>query len=220
MGTNKRSISSNWWLQRHFSDQYVLQAKKQGLRSRSWFKLDSIQKSDKLFSYGITVIDLGSSPGGWSQYASRQIGSTGRVIACDLIVMKPLIGVEFLQGDIRDPLLMEAILERIGCTSVQVVMSDMSPNLTGNSVIDLSQSFYLCKIALEVCCKVLSFNGRFVVKVFHGEGFEEYLRDIRSLFSSVKIRKPNSSRSCSREVYIVATGPMPQIVEERDLILS
>ncbi|VFP88581.1 23S rRNA (uridine(2552)-2'-O)-methyltransferase RlmE [Candidatus Erwinia haradaeae] len=206
MRANKRAASSNRWFQKHLSDPYVIQAKKQGLRSRSWFKLDSIQKTDKLFSHGMTVIDLGSYPGGWSQYALSKIGSTGRLIACDLVLMKPIVGVDFLQGDIRDPLLIDAILERIGLTKAQVVMSDMAPNLTGNSVIDISQSLYLCEIALEVCCKVLSFNGRFVVKAFYGEGFEEYLQEMHSLFTSVKIRKPNSSRPCSREVYIIATG--------------
>ncbi|WP_413453659.1 23S rRNA (uridine(2552)-2'-O)-methyltransferase RlmE [Erwinia persicina] len=209
MTGKKRSASSSRWLQEHFSDKYVLQAQKKGLRSRAWFKLDEIQQGDKLFKHGMTVVDLGAAPGGWSQYVVTQIGSKGRVIACDILPMDPIVGVDFLQGDFRDELVLKTLLERVGDTKVQVVMSDMAPNMTGTPAVDIPRSMYLCELALEMCRDVLAPGGSFLVKVFQGDGFEEYLREIRSLFTKVKIRKPDASRSRSREVYIVATGRKP-----------
>ncbi|NJD00007.1 23S rRNA (uridine(2552)-2'-O)-methyltransferase RlmE [Candidatus Erwinia dacicola] len=206
MTGKKRSTSSSSWLQEHFSDKYVLQAQKKGLRSRAWFKLAEIQQGDKLFKFGMTVVDLGAAPGGWSQYVVTQIGLKGRVIACDILPMDPIVGVDFLQGDFRDELVLKALLDRVGDTKVQVVMSDMAPNMTGTPAVDIPRSMYLCELALEMCRDVLAPSGSFLVKVFQGDGFEEYLREIRSLFTKVKIRKPDASRSRSREVYIVATG--------------
>ncbi|MBA2815984.1 23S rRNA (uridine(2552)-2'-O)-methyltransferase RlmE [Candidatus Pantoea persica] len=202
----KRSASSNRWLQEHFSDKYVLQARKKGLRSRAWFKLDEIQQGDKLFKLGMTVVDLGAAPGGWSQYVVQQIGSTGRIIACDILPMDPIVGVDFLQGDFREELVINALLERVGDQKVQVVMSDMAPNMSGTPAVDIPRSMYLVELALEMCRDILAPGGSFVVKVFQGDGFDEYLREIRSLFTKVKIRKPDASRSRSREVYIVAIG--------------
>ena len=188
MTGKKRSASSSRWLQEHFSDKYVQQAQKKGLRSRAWFKLDEIQQSDKLFKPGMTVVDLGAAPGGWSQYVVTQIGGKGRIIACDLLPMDPIVGVDFLQGDFRDELVMKALLE---------------------PAVDIPRAMYLVELALEMCRDVLAPGGSFVVKVFQGEGFDEYLREIRSLFTKVKVRKPDSSRARSREVYIVATGRKP-----------
>ncbi|VFP80085.1 23S rRNA (uridine(2552)-2'-O)-methyltransferase RlmE [Candidatus Erwinia haradaeae] len=206
MHSKKFSSSSKRWLKEHFEDNYVRQAQNKGLRSRSWFKLDEINKSDKLFKNGITVIDLGSAPGGWSQYAAMQIGPTSHIIACDRLFMKPIVGVDFLQGDFREESVVNNILEHINGHHVQVVMSDMSPNITGNPLIDIPRSMHLCELALEMCCRILSPGGSFLVKVFHGEGFEEYIREIRGQFTKIKIRKPDSSRPHSREVYIVAMG--------------
>ena len=206
MANKKRSASSSRWLQEHFSDKYVLQAQKKGFRSRAWFKLDEIQQSDKIFKPGMTVVDLGAAPGGWSQYAVSKVGLTGRVIACDLLLMDPIVGVDFLQGDFRDEQILEALLERVGDKKVQVVMSDMAPNMSGTPAVDIPRSMYLVELALDMCRDVLATGGSFIVKVFQGEGFDEYLREIRSLFLKVKIRKPDASRSRSREVYIVATG--------------
>ena len=203
MTGKKRSASSSRWLQEHFSDKYVQQAQKKGLRSRAWFKLDEIQQSDKLFKPGMTVVDLGAAPGGWSQYVVTQIGGKGRIIACDLLPMDPIVGVDFLQGDFRDELVMKALLERVGDSKVQVVMSDMAPNMSG------TPSLQNCHLALIHHDTFLAPGGSFVVKVFQGEGFDEYLREIRSLFTKVKVRKPDSSRARSREVYIVATGRKP-----------
>lgn len=206
MATKKRSASSSRWLQEHFSDKYVQQAQKKGLRSRAWFKLDAIQQSDKLFRPGMTVVDLGAAPGGWSQYVATQIGGKGRIIACDILPMDPMVGVDFLQGDFREPLVLQALLERVGAQKVQVVLSDMAPNMSGTPAVDIPKSMYLVELALEMCRDVLAPGGSLLVKVFQGEGFYEYLREIRSLFTKVKIRKPDASRARSREVYIVATG--------------
>lgn len=202
----KRSASSNRWMHEHFSDKYVIQAQKKGLRSRAWFKLDEIQSTDKLFKPGMTVVDLGAAPGGWSQYVVTQIGNSGRVIACDILPMDPIVGVDFLQGDFRDDLVLKALTERVGEDKVQVVMSDMAPNMSGTPSVDIPRSMYLVELALEMAKDVLAPGGSFLVKVFQGEGFDEYLTQIRSLFTKVKIRKPDASRARSREVYIVATG--------------
>ncbi|AWH89233.1 23S rRNA (uridine(2552)-2'-O)-methyltransferase RlmE [Limnobaculum parvum] len=206
MGNKKRSASSTRWLQEHFNDKYVQQAQKKGLRSRAWFKLDEIQQADKLFKPGMTVVDLGAAPGGWSQYVVTQIGNIGRVIACDILPMDPIAGVDFLQGDFRDEMVLKALLERVGDSKVQIVMSDMAPNMSGTPAVDIPRAMYLVELALDMCKDVLAPGGSFVVKVFQGDGFDEYLRDIRALFKTVKIRKPDASRSRSREVYIVATG--------------
>lgn len=206
MATKKRSGSSSRWLQEHFSDKYVLAAQKKGLRSRAWFKLEEIQQGDKLFKPNMTVVDLGAAPGGWSQYVATQIGKNGRIIACDILPMDPIVGVDFLQGDFRDPLVLQALLDRVGDNKVQVVMSDMAPNMSGTPAVDIPKSMYLVELALEMCRDVLAPGGSFLVKVFQGEGFDAYLREIRSLFTKVKIRKPDASRARSREVYIVATG--------------
>lgn len=206
MANKKRTASSSRWLQEHFSDKYVLQAQKKGLRSRAWFKLDEIQQSDKVFKPGMTVVDLGAAPGGWCQHVVGQIGNNGRVIACDILPMDPIVGVDFLQGDFRDEAVLKALLERVGDKKVQVVMSDMAPNMSGTPEVDIPRSMYLVELALDMCRDVLAPGGSFIVKVFQGEGFDEYLRKIRSLFTKVKVRKPESSRARSREVYIVATG--------------
>lgn len=156
MTGKKRSANSSRWLQEHFSDKYVQQAQKKGLRSRAWFKLDEIQQSDKLFKPGMTVVDLGAAPGGWSQYVVTQIGGKGRIIACDLLPMDPIVGVDFLQGDFRDELVMKALLERVGDSKVQVVMSDMAPNMSGTPAVDIPRAMYLVELALEMCRDVLA----------------------------------------------------------------
>ncbi|WP_339058133.1 23S rRNA (uridine(2552)-2'-O)-methyltransferase RlmE [Candidatus Regiella endosymbiont of Tuberolachnus salignus] len=206
MANKKRSASSSRWLQEHFSDKYVLQAQKKGLRSRAWFKLDEIQRSDKLFRLGMTVVDLGAAPGGWSQYAVSQVGEKGRVVACDILPMDPIVGVDFLQGNFCDESILNALLERVGDKKVQVLMSDMAPNMSGTPEIDIPRAMYLVELALDMCRFILAPGGGFLVKVLQGSGFDEYLREIRSLFMKVKVRKPDASRARSREVYIVATG--------------
>lgn len=206
MNKKKHSASSGRWLKEHFDDKYVQEAQKKGFRSRAIFKLDEIQGKDKLLKPGMTVVDLGAAPGGWSQYAAEQVGSQGQVIACDILPMDSLAGVSFLQGDFREEAVLNTLLERIQPDMVDVVMSDMAPNMSGNIASDQPRAMYLVELALEMCGTVLAPNGAFIVKVFQGEGFDQYLADVRNLFKTVKIRKPDSSRARSREVYIVATG--------------
>ncbi|PJG59071.1 23S rRNA (uridine(2552)-2'-O)-methyltransferase RlmE [Aeromonas cavernicola] len=206
MTQKKRSPSSTRWLKEHFDDQYVKKAQKMGLRSRAVFKIDEIQGKDRLLKNGMTVVDLGAAPGGWSQFAVEQVGDSGRVIACDILPMDPIAGVDFLQGDFREETVLGALLERVGPDKVDVVMSDMAPNMSGTQQVDQARAMYLVELALDMCNQVLRNDGSFVVKVFQGEGFDAYLNEIRKLFSAVKIRKPDSSRARSREVYIVATG--------------
>ncbi len=209
MSKNKRSASSGRWLKEHFDDKYVLEAQKRGYRSRAIFKLEEIQVKDKLLRQGMTVVDLGAAPGGWSQYAAEQVGESGQVIACDILPMDSLPGVSFLQGDFREEAVLDALLDRIGPSRVDIVMSDMAPNMSGNLASDQPRAMYLVELALDMCRQVLAQNGAFVVKVFQGEGFDSYLAQVRCMFNVVKIRKPESSRARSREVYIVATGYKP-----------
>ncbi len=206
MTNKKHSASSKRWLKEHFDDFYANEARKQGYRSRAYFKIDELQNKDKLFKPGMTVVDLGAAPGGWSQYVVPQVGTNGRVIACDILPMDPLAGVEFLQGDFREDAVLDALLERIDGKNVDVVLSDMAPNLSGNKSIDQAGSMGLVELALDMCHQVLKKDGDFAVKVFQGEGFDQFVKDVRSCFKTVKIRKPDSSRPRSREVYVVATG--------------
>lgn len=206
MTKKKQSASSQRWLKEHFDDKYVKKAQEQGLRSRAVFKIDEIQQKDKLIKPGMTVVDLGAAPGGWSQFCTETVGDKGTVVACDILPMDAIAGVDFLHGDFREESVLNALLARIGGRNVDVVMSDMAPNLAGNDSIDQSRSMYLVELALDMCHQVLKKNGSFVVKVFQGEGSEQYLKEVRKLFTAVKIRKPDSSRARSREVYLVATG--------------
>ncbi|MCM2679667.1 23S rRNA (uridine(2552)-2'-O)-methyltransferase RlmE [Echinimonas agarilytica] len=206
MSGKKRSSSSTRWLQEHFEDKYVKEAQKQGLRSRAVFKLDEIQKKDKIIRSGNTVVDLGAAPGGWSQFCVTQVGQSGRVIACDILDMDSIAGVEFLKGDFQEEAVLNALLKRVGDSKVDVVLSDMAPNMAGNPSVDQPRRMYLVELALDMCHQVLAPNGNFAVKVFQGEGFDDYLDDIRKAFKTVRIRKPDSSRARSREVFIVATG--------------
>jgi len=206
MSRNKQSASSGRWLKEHFDDKYVQEAQKRGYRSRAIFKIEEIQNKDKLLKPGMTVVDLGAAPGGWSQYAAEVVGDEGQVIACDILSMDSLPGVSFLQGDFREEAVLSALLERIQPDMVDVVLSDMAPNMSGNLASDQPRAMYLVELALDMCRQVLAPNGSFAVKVFQGEGFDQYLAEIRNMFKVVKIRKPDSSRDRSREVYIVATG--------------
>ncbi len=206
MTNKKHSASSKRWLKEHFDDHYVHEAQKQGWRSRAVFKLEEIQQKDKLLRQGMTVVDLGAAPGSWSQYLAQQVGDNGQVVACDILPMDSLAGVDFLQGDFREEAVLNALLQRINGKSVDVVFSDMAPNMSGNMSTDQAGSMYLVELALDMCHQVLKKNGAFAVKVFQGEGFDQFVKDVRDCFKTVKIRKPDASRPRSREVYVVATG--------------
>jgi 23S rRNA (uridine2552-2'-O)-methyltransferase len=210
MNKKKLSVSSARWMQEHFDDEYVKKAQRLGLRSRAVFKIEEINNKDKLIRSGMKVVDLGAAPGGWSEYAVKAVGDKGHVIACDILSMHPIAGVDFLQGDFREEAVLNALLTRIDGSStsrkIDVVMSDMAANMTGNETADSARSMYLVELALDMCNQVLKKNGSFVVKVFQGNGFEQFMKDVRVVFKSVKTRKPESSRARSREVYLVATG--------------
>lgn len=197
-------MNSSKRFSRYCRDWYFQKAQQQKLRSRSWFKLQSMDRTDMLFYSGMTIIDLGSAPGGWSSYVMHRIGNTGNVIACDILPMEKILGVHFLQKDCSDPGFLEILLYCIKNRKAQVVLSDMSPNTTGISMIDVNRSIYLGRVALYICRNVLVSEGVFLVKIFQGKDFDRYLYDVQDLFKVVKIRKPKSSRSNSREVYVIA----------------
>jgi 23S rRNA (uridine2552-2'-O)-methyltransferase len=200
----KRSKSSRQWLDRHFKDEYVKQAQKAGYRSRAAFKLLEIQKKDKIFKPGMSVVDLGAAPGGWCQVARELVGDKGRIVAMDILPMDPIAGVEFIQGDFREAYPLDALEKSLNGEAVDLVISDMAPNVTGINSVDQPRAIYLCELALDFAREVLKPGGSFVVKVFQGEGFDAYLKALRREFKRVVSRKPSSSRAKSREVYLVA----------------
>lgn len=202
----KKRSSSKAWLKEHRDDPYVQRAQREGYRSRACYKLLELQEKDRFFRPGITVLDLGSAPGGWSQVAAELVGHRGRVIASDILPMDSLAGVEFVQGDFTEDAVFEEILAAVGGNPVDLVMSDMAPNLSGMNAVDQPRAMYLVELALDLAQRVLAPGGVFVAKVFHGEGFEDLMRDARASYAKVLTRKPAASRPRSREVYLVATG--------------
>ncbi len=206
MVQKKRTASQTRWLKEHFSDVYVQKAHKQGLRSRASFKLEEIQGRDRIIKQGYKVVDLGAAPGGWSEYAITCVGDTGRVVACDILPITPINGVDFLQGDFREQEVLDKLLAIVGDTKVDVILSDMAPNMSGNVGVDQPRAMYLVELAFDMCNQILRQGGSFVVKVFNGEGTEQYLKMLRQSFREVKVRKPDASRARSREVYYVCLG--------------
>jgi 23S rRNA (uridine2552-2'-O)-methyltransferase len=201
-----KSKSSHNWLKEHFDDPYVKKAQKQGLRSRATFKLDEIDKKDKLMRPGMAVVDLGSAPGGWSDYALRKVGDKGTVVALDILDMTPLTGVHFIQGDFREDSALDELNAVLNGQQIDLVLSDMAPNITGVDSIDQPSSMYLVELALDFALTNLSKQGCFLVKVFQGEGFDAYLKAMRAGFNKVVTRKPDASRARSREVYLLGRG--------------
>lgn len=200
----KRTKSSKQWLKRHFKDPYVKQAQNEGYRSRAAYKLLAIQEKDKLLHPGMTVVDLGAAPGGWSQVVSERVKPHGLVIAVDCLMMPPIEGVEFIQGDFTEDQTLAAVLAAVGDRLVDCVLSDMAPNLSGAKVIDQPRIMHLVELALEFAMQVLKPQGHFLVKIFQGEGFAEYYKNLRLLFNKVETRKPPASRSKSQELYLLA----------------
>lgn len=201
-----RSKSSNRWLEEHVNDPYVKQAQIDGYRARAAYKLLEINDKDKLIRPGMLVMDLGSAPGSWSQIAGRLVGVKGRVIASDILPMDSLEHVDFIQGDFTEEVVFDQILALLAGRQADVVISDMAPNISGVDVADQASSMYLVELALDMACKVLKPKGDFVAKVFHGEGYDDYVKQVRTHFDKVVIRKPDSSRARSREVYVVGKG--------------
>jgi 23S rRNA (uridine2552-2'-O)-methyltransferase len=200
----KKRSSSKSWLKEHRDDPYVQRARREGYRSRACYKLLELQEKDQLIRPGMLVVDLGSAPGGWSQVAAQLVGHSGRVVASDILPMDNLAGVEFIQGDFTEQAVFDAILAAVGDQPVDVVISDMAPNMSGMNAVDQPRSMYLVELALDMAGQVLAPGGSFVAKVFQGEGFDQLIRETRGLFGKVLTRKPQASRPRSREVYLVA----------------
>jgi len=202
----KKRSTSKAWLKEHRDDPFVQRARREGYRSRACYKLLELHDRDRLFRPGMTVLDLGSAPGGWSQVAHAQVGERGRVIASDILPMDALAGVEFIQGDFTEDAVFERILASLAGAPADLVISDMAPNLSGVNAVDQPRSIYLVELALDMARRVLVPGGGFVAKVFQGEGFDPLIRESRQAFSRVVTRKPGASRARSREVYVVARG--------------
>ncbi|MGO2131577.1 MAG: 23S rRNA (uridine(2552)-2'-O)-methyltransferase RlmE [Halomonas sp.] len=200
------SKTSASWLKEHFDDRFVKQSWQEGYRSRASYKLSALDDKDKLFRPGMTVIDLGAAPGGWSQVAAERVGDEGVVIASDILEMDSLAGVSFVQGDFTEQAVLDVILAQLENRPVDLVMSDMAPNMSGMAAIDQPQSMYLVELALDLAQQTLRPGGSFLAKVFQGEGFDVYLKSLRDGFSRVVTRKPEASRARSREVYLLAQG--------------
>jgi len=201
-----RSKSSSQWLKEHFDDQYVKQSQKDGYRSRASYKLIELHKKDRLFKPGMTVVDLGSAPGGWSQVAVEYVGDSGRVVASDILSMNSIAGVDFVQGDFTEQAPFDRIVELLDGKKADLVISDMAPNMSGTASVDMPKAMYLIELALDMADQILKPGGTFVAKVFQGEGFDELIRQMRSRYSKVYSRKPDASRARSREVYQIGTG--------------
>jgi 23S rRNA (uridine2552-2'-O)-methyltransferase len=201
-----RSKTSKKWLDEHVNDPYVKKAQADGYRSRASYKLIEINEKDQLIKPGDIAMDLGSAPGGWSQIMAPMVGESGKVIASDILPMDGLMGVTFIQGDFTDEAVYERILTVLDGEAVDVVVSDMAPNMSGVKTTDQYSSMYLVELALDMARNVLKPGGSFCAKVFQGVGYEEYVKDVRSSFNKVIIRKPAASRPRSREVYIVGKG--------------
>ena len=205
-----RSKTSQRWLKEHFDDLYVKMAQRDGYRSRASYKLLEIQEKDRILRPGMTVVDLGAAPGGWSQVTSRVIGDKGRLIASDILEMDSIPDVTFIQGDFTDDAVFARLLEAIGDHPVDLVISDMAPNMSGVESVDQARAMHLAELARDFALQWLRPDGDFLVKLFHGVGFDDYVRDLRRAFTKVVVRKPKASRARSPEVYALATGRKPE----------
>jgi 23S rRNA (uridine2552-2'-O)-methyltransferase len=202
----KRTKSSRQWLAEHESDVYVKRAREAGFRSRAVFKLEEIQRTDRLIKPGMTIVDLGAAPGGWSQLAVKLLHGRGRIIALDILPMDAIVGVEFIQGDFCDDAVLTAVSDLIGNDRPQLVLSDMAPNTTGIADVDHDRSMHLVELSLDFVQNTLSPGGDFLVKVFQGRHFHPFVLQLRKRFATVKVRKPPASRQRSPELYLLARG--------------
>ena len=205
-----RSKSSQRWLKEHFSDPYVKRAQAEGLRSRAAFKLEELVERDRLLRPGMVVVDLGAAPGGWSQWARQALGDSGRVIATDILDMPGLAGVEFLHGDFREDSVLSQLVTMLNGAEVDLVLSDMAPNMSGVDAVDQARAMHLAELAMEFADAHLRTGGDFLIKLFQGVGFDDYVRELRKRYNKVSIRKPAASRRRSNEVYALAHGKRDQ----------
>lgn len=201
-----RSKSSDSWLKEHFDDYYVELAKKEGWRSRAVYKLQEIDDKDQLFKKGMCVVDLGAAPGGWSQWTVHKVGDQGEVFALDILPVEPFAGVTFIQGDFREDEVYNQLLKSLAGRDVDVVMSDMAPNMSGNKSVDIPRSMYLVELCVDLTDQVLKPNGDLLMKVFQGEGYNELIQTLRGKYQKVITRKPKASRPRSKEIYLLARG--------------
>lgn len=202
----KRTRTSKGWMQEHVNDEYVKRAQRDGYRARAAYKLIEIDDKDRLIKPGMVVVDLGSTPGSWSQVVSQRLKGQGKIIALDILDMQPVPGVHFIQGDFREQAVLEQLEASLGESRVDLVIADMAPNISGISDVDQANAMYLTELALEFSCKWLKPGGAFLVKVFNGSGFEEIVRNMRQDFEKVATRKPKASRDRSSEVYLLGSG--------------
>jgi 23S rRNA (uridine2552-2'-O)-methyltransferase len=200
----KRTKSSARWLAEHANDEFVKRAKAEGWRSRAVFKLAEIQERERLLRPGIRCVDLGAAPGGWSQYAARIVGGASRIVATDILPMDAIPGVEFVQGDLREEAVLEQVLAAVGSEKVDLVLSDMAPNMAGIDAVDQPRSMYLAELALEFADRVLTPGGDVLIKLFQGAGFDEIVREARRRYGRVATKKPKASRTRSSEIYLLA----------------
>lgn len=198
-----RSKSSKAWLNEHVNDHYVHMAQKDGYRARAAYKLLEINEKDKLIKSGTVLADLGSAPGSWSQVAAKLVGSSGEVFALDILPMDPIDGVSFIQGDFREDAVLAEFEALLAGRPLDLVICDMAPNMSGNAVTDQARSFYLCELALDFAAQHLKPGGSFLVKVFQGAGYQEYMSAMKALFGTVQTRKPEASRNRSSEIYLL-----------------
>ncbi len=201
-----RSKSSHRWLKEHFQDEYVKRAQREGYRSRAVYKLTELQEKYRLIKPGMTVVDLGAAPGGWSQYALEILGSKGQIIAMDLLPIEPLPGVILVQGDFREAVILQQLLNILEEKKVELVLSDIAPNISGVNAVDIPRAMYLAELAVDFATQILAPGGGLLIKVFQGEGSDQLLHDIKARYDKVVVRKPKASRPRSREVYVLARG--------------
>lgn len=201
-----KSKSSKSWLKEHFDDEYVRRSQQDGYRSRAIYKLIEIDEKDHLVKPGMTVIDLGAAPGGWSEYCVKKLGKKGTMVALDILPMEPIDGVAIIEGDFREDAVFEQLMAIMGNDKADLVISDMAPNISGMGSVDMPRAYHLCELALDLARQVLKPGGALLVKLFQGEGFEAYNKELKSSFSRVVMRKPKASRARSREIYALATG--------------
>jgi len=202
----KLKPSSKAWMHEHINDEFVKRAQKEGYRARAAYKLTEIDDKDKLIKPGMTIVDLGSTPGSWSQVAAQRLKGQGRIIALDLLEMEPIKGVEFIQGDFREETILKILEKSLNGKQVDLVIADMAPNMSGITIVDQAGAAYLTELALEFSKEWLKPSGNFLVKVFIGEGFDDIVKSMRTMFDKVVTRKPKASRGRSNEVYILGVG--------------
>jgi len=206
-----KSKSSKGWLKEHFDDEYVRRSQQDGYRSRAIYKLIEIDEKDRLVKPGMTIIDLGAAPGGWSEYCVKKLGKKGIMVALDILPMDPIDGVKIIEGDFREDIVFDELMTIIASSATKngqadLVISDMAPNISGVGSVDMPRAYYLCELALDLARQILKPGGGLLVKLFQGEGFEAYNKELKANFSKVVMRKPKASRPRSREIYALATG--------------